>query len=287
MQNIGSSSLILFLLIIGGSTLFISGIIVDRTIFLRRREIKKVWHTCLAYAKERPWQLSDILAIIMTISLSVLLSSIFLPCSSRLEELACSGIFLPVIKTLVFHGPAFIVILMIMKYRGLRWSNAFGALKQRFKYDFFSGIAFYIGGVPIIAGISLLSYIILFLLHIPVIPQDVALLFVSGAVPFWFKIYLIILAVIVAPIVEEMCFRGILLPVLLKYSNPVLAVGMVSVLFASIHFSLSAFLPLTGIAVIFALSYIYTGSLLTSIVMHAALNSVSIITLLCAQHIIA
>lgn len=84
-------------------------------------------------------------------------------------------------------------------------------------------------------------------------------------------------AVIFAPVVEELLFRGILLRALLRKFPPVTAVLGSSVVFALVHYvgdpNTLPFLPaLTALGTVLALVALKTGDLSTSIWIHAGFN---------------
>jgi membrane protease YdiL (CAAX protease family) len=84
-------------------------------------------------------------------------------------------------------------------------------------------------------------------------------------------------AVILAPIVEELLFRGVLLRALLRRVRPVTAVLTSAVIFALVHYlgdpNTLPFLPaLTGLGVVLAVVALRSGDLSTSIFIHAGFN---------------
>lgn len=95
--------------------------------------------------------------------------------------------------------------------------------------------------------------------------------------PMAMKILLVFSAVIIAPIFEELMFRGLVQSTLTAHlGKPLLSIGITSLLFAAMH-------PSTHFAGIFVLSfglglaYEKSGSLFRSIWMHVLFNSVSIV----------
>ena len=84
------------------------------------------------------------------------------------------------------------------------------------------------------------------------------------------------MAVVVAPIAEEMVFRGLLYRVFRGYFGKMSAMFFTSVLFAAIHGNVAMLLPLTILAMGFAAALESTGSLFVSIVMHSTFNAISL-----------
>ncbi len=84
-----------------------------------------------------------------------------------------------------------------------------------------------------------------------------------------------VVAIVLAPVVEETFFRGILYPALKQTGFPRLALWGSAVLFALMHFNVVTFVPLLLLAVLLALLYEHTGNLLTSVAAHSLFNSVN------------
>lgn len=276
-----------YIVVMLGFALFFSGLIIDFIFLTRHKELKATWEARVTYLRARPWTWQDAAIIIFAVCLTFSIATLLLPfiSSNQTNDLVNDSVVIVLIKTLLFHGPALIAILALMRIRGFGWKQAFGATKNRFKHDIMIGISFYIGAIPIVIGLGILSAIVLTIFNIPLDQQEIASMFTSAATPLWLKLYLIILAVIVAPIVEEACFRGILLPLFIKNNKPIHAILLVSLLFAIVHFHIPSIAPLAGIAAAFSLAYIYTGSLVTPIVMHAIFNTISILALITMQYI--
>jgi membrane protease YdiL (CAAX protease family) len=87
-------------------------------------------------------------------------------------------------------------------------------------------------------------------------------------------IILIVVAIVGAPLTEEMAFRGVMLNALLARWGAPVAVGGSALAFAMMHLSIINFIPLVCVGVIFALCYRWTGNLWTSITAHALFNMV-------------
>jgi len=83
---------------------------------------------------------------------------------------------------------------------------------------------------------------------------------------------LIFFAVVVAPISEELLFRGILLPALMKGRDFAFAALLCSFYFALIHLHGPSLLSLMTLGIMFSAGYAATGSILTPIVMHTVFN---------------
>jgi len=90
----------------------------------------------------------------------------------------------------------------------------------------------------------------------------------------------IFMAVILAPIAEEILFRGYFYGVIRRYGGRIPALMISSLLFAAIHVHLPSLLGLGILAMILCFLYERTGSLWASITMHAAFNASTIVVLI-------
>lgn len=79
-------------------------------------------------------------------------------------------------------------------------------------------------------------------------------------------------AVVLAPVVEESLFRGLLYPLLRDLGWPRLALVSTALLFGAIHLNLAAFVPLSLFGATLAWLYSRTGNLLAPITAHAMFN---------------
>lgn len=93
------------------------------------------------------------------------------------------------------------------------------------------------------------------------------------------RILIIMLAVMVAPLAEEFCFRFFLYGVTKRYFGR--GVGLVAnaLLFAAVHAHLPSFAPLFVLGVCFTIAYEWSGSILVSMTMHALFNALALTAL--------
>ncbi|MGB5915714.1 MAG: type II CAAX endopeptidase family protein [Phormidesmis sp.] len=86
-------------------------------------------------------------------------------------------------------------------------------------------------------------------------------------------------AAVAAPVFEEILFRGFLLPSLTRYMSTWGAIGLSSLIFSVAHLSFSEVLPLTVLGAILGFVYARSQNLMSSILLHSAWNSITMIGL--------
>ncbi len=84
-------------------------------------------------------------------------------------------------------------------------------------------------------------------------------------------------AVIIAPITEEILFRGYFYPTLKRIAGPLPAALGISLLFGAVHVTALGFPVLTILALSLTLSYEWSGSLLVPMFMHAWFNAANLL----------
>lgn len=89
---------------------------------------------------------------------------------------------------------------------------------------------------------------------------------------FWVKFLWFFVLGVVAPIWEEVMFRGFLLPSLSRTLSPAKGIFLTSLLFSLVHFTKEGFLPLMILGAIFGFSYCATRNLFPAIMLHGLWN---------------
>ncbi len=107
-------------------------------------------------------------------------------------------------------------------------------------------------------------------------PQEAASALFSSAHDPMLSFGFAVLAVALAPFVEELTFRGFLFNTLLKYAPVSVAAVISGIVFGLFHGSISAFVPLACSGVVLAYVYYLSGSLTASMLTHAIFNAINI-----------
>lgn len=89
-----------------------------------------------------------------------------------------------------------------------------------------------------------------------------------------------LIAVIIAPFVEELFFRGFVLQTLAKKISPFWGVVLTALIFASVHFEFRSIMPLLILSVVLNVLYLKTKSIWPGIVFHVMNNSIAFLILI-------
>jgi len=262
-------------LILGG-LLMLSGLIADLVLlcFWRRQN----WTARVTRLRGLPWEWVDAALVLCSLVVAYTASIAFLRLlGSRLAP--ADDLRLPVlVQSLLFYGLAVATLMFLMRAKRLSWISTFGLRRHRLLRRLGQAVFFYLAALPPVAVLGVLWRTLLVCLDFQVDAQLAIRLF-TQPYPVWFRVYLLVLAVSAAPVIEEMLFRGVALPLLARRLSTGTAVCVVSLLFAAVHFHLPSLIPLCVIASAFSLAYIYSGSIIVPIAMHSLFNTVNLAVL--------
>jgi len=96
----------------------------------------------------------------------------------------------------------------------------------------------------------------------------------------WLRILILVAAMVVAPIVEEVIFRGFLYAVFKRFSDRFFAAVLSALIFSVIHANIPGLFPLFMLGLAFALAYELSGCLWVPIALHAIFNGIQSLIIL-------
>ncbi|MCP5537126.1 MAG: CPBP family intramembrane metalloprotease [Akkermansiaceae bacterium] len=91
------------------------------------------------------------------------------------------------------------------------------------------------------------------------------------------RVMIAVSVILIAPIAEEIVFRGYIYTVTKRYSDRFFAAILSSLLFGVVHFNVMAFVPLVFLALVLVLAYELSGSIWAPISIHALFNATTIL----------
>ncbi len=169
----------------------------------------------------------------------------------------------------------FLFVAAFLKIRGRSVTSLAGFAKLGFRRTFLTGAVLLFAAYPLIFVADLLTQRIL---GGSTSRQNIVELF-SGSQTLKQRILIIVLAVAIAPLVEEFVFRFFLYGVVRRYLGRFVGLIASSVLFAAVHAHVPSAAPLFVLGACFTLAYEWSGSILVSMTMHALFNSLTLTAL--------
>ncbi|MGB0744955.1 MAG: lysostaphin resistance A-like protein [Opitutales bacterium] len=185
-----------------------------------------------------------------------------------------------VLSVLATQGPLIAVFFLARRFYPEIYAGRLSRAKLKASEAFMQALPLFLMFLPVVWATSYLwSKLLLTLEKFGVIeeflPQDIiVLLREENNIPL--VIAVVIMAVIVAPIVEELIFRGCLYRFLKSQTTILLSQILSGMCFALVHFNLMSFVPLLVVGVLLARVYEKTGSIAVAIWFHAFFNALTI-----------
>jgi membrane protease YdiL (CAAX protease family) len=186
-----------------------------------------------------------------------------------------------VVSVLIWWGLILGPILVSLRFRGFKLGSVFGVDRMAVGRSVLLGVSLLVSALPLVFAVDYLASVLL-KVNPSTDAQEVIRIFENSSTGAQ-RIPIILLAVVIAPVAEELAFRGYLYGVLKRYFGAVPALVLSGILFALIHLNLPSFFPLLVLASVFALAYELSGSLLVPMTMHALFNALSLILVLLEQ----
>ena len=219
---------------------------------------------------EKPWKLDALIRFLLGIFAFMMIGTLVL----KLLPKGNSPLPTLVLNTLIFHAGVLIVTGAFVREHGLTWGEAFGWGNPKSPHVVVPALLATAGILPLSWTLASLSAQVMTTFKSePVQQATVQALQTSVSVSE--RAVFGTIAVISAPVIEEILFRGILYPAIKRLDLPRTAVWLTAILFALSHSNTMTFLPLVLLALLLTWLYERTGNLLAPILTHAAFNFVN------------
>lgn len=177
--------------------------------------------------------------------------------------------------TLVLHGGVLASILVFLRSNRLNWRTAFGIQRRGIGHGIQLALGVAAGFFILNLGLMKFSELLWTQLGFAVEPQEAIKALQAGGVLR--PVLLAIVALGVAPVMEELIYRGLLYPTVKQLGFPRTALWGTSILFAMSHVNLLSFLPLVCFGALLAWLYETTDNLLAPIAAHFAFNAINFV----------
>lgn len=167
-------------------------------------------------------------------------------------------------------------------WSGYNRTSSISTMKMPLSAMLATGAVTFLVSLPLLLIAAKISEVLVKALGLPTERQSLIAMFANADSPLLLAI-MIALAIVIAPITEELVFRAGLFRYLRSRIPAWASFGVSALLFAGLHINwatlegLSSFIPLAALAVMFSFAYERTGSIGTPIVAHALFNLNTII----------
>lgn len=235
---------------------------------------------------EKTWKTESVLRLLLgvfsTWSVGILFVAALTTFNSGISQ-ERTRLLSMIAMTLAFHGASIFWVKSFLDGENISWREAFGLRSDNIGRVVILGVIAGIVVIPVALALQKISVEAMTSNNFHPESQQVVQE-LQKTVSQVHQFYLSFVALIAAPIIEEILFRGILYPTIKQAGYPKLALWGTSIFFALTHQNIPAFLPLVFFAMILTLLYEETGNLLAPIVAHSCFNTANFVMLLFAEH---
>ena len=181
-------------------------------------------------------------------------------------------------QTLTFHGAGLALVCWAAGRNGERIGFRLG-WNHRWVRAIGAGLWSYLALLPLVLGAGIAWRAALQAWGHEMAPQSF-LEVMAGNPHAGLKVYLVFAGIALAPVAEELLFRGVLLPFLSPRIGLTASVLSTALLFAALHFNAAAFLPIFLLGLGLGALYALTGHILAPVTLHALFNGVNLALLM-------
>jgi membrane protease YdiL (CAAX protease family) len=189
------------------------------------------------------------------------------------------------IATLSFQGAGLVFMVRFLREHQVTWAEGFG-FRNQWSRAVLLGILVALIFLPVGWGLQqACGQLMTHLPHFKLQPEEQpAVHALRVAASWWNRLALGATAIMLAPVAEEMLFRGILYPAIKQAGFPHLALWGTALLFAAVHTNIVTFVPLMVLALALTALYERTNNLLAPIAAHAMFNALNFGSLLLQEY---
>ncbi|MEW6306936.1 MAG: type II CAAX endopeptidase family protein [Verrucomicrobiota bacterium] len=230
---------------------------------------------------EKPWKPQAVMMLLLGIfaclSFGALLLNVVIP---KGELAAPQWKFINfMVSTVALHGGALVMIAFFLREHQVGWKEAFGFNAPGLPRGMMLAVITVLLVTPLAWTLGKISALVMEqVLVTPEVQSTVQTL--QSSVDRSEQYYFAFVAILIAPVVEEILFRGIVYPSLKQSGRPQLALWVTSLAFAAIHGNAMSFVSLAVLGMVLIALYEKTNNLLVPIVTHSLFNLINFLFVL-------
>jgi membrane protease YdiL (CAAX protease family) len=181
-----------------------------------------------------------------------------------------------VISAVAFQGSILVLLWFFIRDHSVNWSESFG-FHRGWQRAILTGLMVALLFLPVAWLLQRTSIMVLD--HLPILSmkseEQQAVRTIRETTEWGQRLALGIITILLAPIAEELLFRGVLYPGIRDVGFPRVALWGSSLLFAAVHLNAATFVPLLLLALVLTRLYERTGNLLACISAHSLFNALN------------
>jgi len=240
----------------------------------------------------KPWQPEAVLRLILWLFVSLSAGSLLLHALNPGGASAASAElkFLNfLVGTAFLHGAVLVLVAVFLRQHRIGWREGFGFRAESAAEAVAGGVLVAGIALPVAAALAFASAEAMSRLAdttrneiFAPVPQQAVTTIREAAHP-WQQVVFGVFAIGIAPVTEELLFRGVLYPTLKQNGWPRGAWLVTSCIFALTHANAMTFLPLLALSLALIWLYERTGNLLAPVTAHSLFNAANFYQLMQLQ----
>ncbi len=239
--------------------------------------IRHTTHTCPRFPPVltvKPWKIESLLQLLLGVFGSITFAGMYAVALGYQARPGQIDHGMMLMGALSVHGVGLLWLDWFIKDHQLTWKEVVCARFARLPAMITLGVAAGAAGFYICMYLG--GWVAQVLIRFSMEPeaQSSVIALQSSLSPPWI-IFFGVVSIVLAPIVEEILFRGVLYPMVKQLGHPKLAFWGTSLLFAASHANLQAFIPLTVLALGLTQLYQRTNYLIAPIIAHSVFNAIN------------
>lgn len=226
---------------------------------------------------EKPWTPDAVIKLFLLLFISLLLGGLvigWLETPAAQQLITDESLATLIIQMFSFQIVGLILVHFFLREHGTSWASGFGLRTPGRGRALMLAVVVAVVVLPVAWWLSLLSAQALTALGWQP-EQQSAVQTLQRDISLAHRIGMGMMAIMLAPVLEELLFRGILYPLIKQHGFPLVALWGTALLFAAVHANLMTLLPLTFLALVLTLLYEATDNLLAPILTHSLFNAVN------------
>ncbi|MBG86127.1 MAG: hypothetical protein CMO80_04415 [Verrucomicrobiales bacterium] len=225
---------------------------------------------------ERGWDMESLirllLGVILCMCAAVLIHTVVV--TPEMAQTSAGRFLGFVINTGCLHVGILFVVHRFLKQQSIGWSAGFGLNKNGWGRAIVRGMVIGLLIAPLVMALQAGCHWLFTQAEVKAPRQEVVTTLVQ-TVQWDQRIYFGFIAIVIAPVVEEIMFRGVMYPALKYRGYGAAAVWGSAIIFAMMHGNLLSLIPLTLLGLLLIALYEWSGNLLTPIFAHSTFNAVN------------
>jgi len=224
----------------------------------------------------KPWRAEAVARLFLGLFTSICFGALLVTWLSPKEAESKSGgiTFLALaVSTLTFHGVGLVLIRQLLWEHDIGWRSAFGLKREHLARALWWSALVGLAAPPLASLLGgAWGHVLTWLHWKPVAQSAVQLLQQHQNAPNYQTLVIGMLAIFIAPVIEEMLFRGVLYPCIKQAGYPGVALWGTSLFFAATHANMATLVPLMVFAMVLTWLYEKFDNLAAPMIAHSLFN---------------